>query len=277
MTRIACCQLDVVQANLEANRDRLIRALAEVKGKEADLALFPECFLTGYGFSSLDEGRSVAITREETSLLQAEAESHNIIFLVGFAERTQEGLANTCALFEPGASPRFYQKTHLPWLGMDRFVTPGDSLPVFETRVGRIGILICFDQRPPEAARVLALKGADLICLPTNWPEGAEMSAHAISQARAAENRVCYATCNRVGTESGFRFIGASGIYDPNGQILAKAGSEEEIIYADLDLMKSRSKRAVIVPGEYEWTMDESRRPSLYGPLLDDVFPRTHP
>lgn len=111
-----------------------------------------------------------------------------------------------------------------------------------------------------------------MICLPTNWPEGAEMSAHAISQARAAENRVCYVG-NRVGTESGFTFIGASGIYDVNGQILAKAGAEEEIIIADLDLMTSRRKRAIIVPDEYEWTMDASRRPDLYGPLVQDLNP----
>lgn len=271
MTRIASCQLDVVKADLKANKARFAAALQQAKSASAELALFPECFLTGYGFASLEEARQAAITREEATALQSEVEAQDLLAIVGFAEKTPDGVANACILLEPGVEPRFYRKVHLPCLGLDRFSTPGNELPLFETRLGRIGILICFDQRPPEAARVLTLKGADLICLPTNWPEGAEMSAHVISQARAAENRVCYATCNRVGSESGFRFIGASGIYDVTGMLHAKAGESEEIIYADLDLAASRQKRAVIVPCEYEWTVDTSRRPELYGPLVEPL------
>lgn len=269
MSRIACCQLDVIKADFKSNRGKFASALGEAKAGGADLALFPECFLTGYGFASLEEAREAAITKEEAATLQAEIEIHDVMAILGFAERTEAGVANTCVLLEPGIEPRYYRKVHLPCLGLDRFTTAGDELPLFDTRLGRIGILICFDQRPPEAARVLTLKGADLICLPTNWPEGAEMSAHVISQARAAENRVCYATCNRVGTESGFRFIGASGIYDVTGRCLAKAGESEEIIYADLDLTASRQKRAVIVPCEYEWSVDTSRRPELYDSLVE--------
>lgn len=271
MNRIACCQLDVIKADFKSNRGKFASALGEAKAGGADLALFPECFLTGYGFASLEEAREAGITREEAATLQADVEAQDVMAIVGFAEKTDKGVANTCVLLEPGVVPRFYRKVHLPCLGLDRFTTPGNELPLFDTRLGRIGILICFDQRPPEAARVLTLKGADLICLPTNWPEGAEMSAHVISQARAAENRVCYATCNRVGTESGFRFIGASGIYDVTGRCLAKAGESEEIIYADLDLTASRQKRAVIVPCEYEWSVDTSRRPELYDRLVEPL------
>jgi predicted amidohydrolase len=162
---------------------------------------------------------------------------------------------------------RRYVKTHLPELGYDKFVRGGDALPVFDTEFGRVGILICFDLRHPEAARCLALAGADLIVLPTNWPDGAEMAAEHIALVRAAENKVFLATCDRVGTENGTHFIGLSKIIDPYGRVLASAGDSEAIIEADIDLSRARDKRNVIIPGKYEITIEESRRPQLYGNL----------
>jgi len=184
--------------------------------------------------------------------------------IVGFADVEGVALYNAAALFEPGKLPHLYRKTHLPFLGYDNFVRAGDSLPVFDTRIGRIGILICYDLRPPEPSRVLALKGAELIILPTNWPEGAEMAADHMAATRAAENKVFYAACNRCGTENGFTFIGKSGIYGLAGQTLAKAGPGEEVIIAEMDLNLARNKRNVVIPGKYELAVFESRRPELY-------------
>ena len=123
----------------------------------------------------------------------------------------------------------------------------------------------------PEPTRVLSLKGAELILLPTNWPEGAEISADYNAVVRAAENRVFFATCDRVGEENGFSFIGKSKIVAPNGKILAAAGAIEETIVADIDLSQARQKRAVIRPGEYEFEALASRRPELYGALAEPV------
>jgi predicted amidohydrolase len=152
-------------------------------------------------------------------------------------------------------------------LGLDRFVKAGAEIPLFETRLGRIGILICYDLRPPEATRVLALAGADVLVLPTNWPEGAETSAEHVSISRAAENRIFVATCNRVGEENGFRFIGRSKIIHPTGRVLAAADGVEETLVADLDLREARQKRTVNIPGKYEIDVMGSRRPELYGGL----------
>jgi predicted amidohydrolase len=213
---------------------------------------------------------SITIDRNDPALrdLQATCDELDILLVVGFAENGGNGENfNTAALLESGRPARFYRKAHLPLLGYDRFSTGGDDLPVFETRLGKLGVLICYDIRFPEAARVLALKGADLIVLPTNWPSGAEISAEVLSIARAAENRVYLATCNRVGTENGFTFIGLSKIIDPNGKVLAAAGPDETVIIADLDFDLARQKTIVRIPGKYETDVFGARRQELYGEL----------
>jgi predicted amidohydrolase len=286
--RVACVQAGVVFGDPGANARRCVGELGGLKERGVDLAVFPECFLTGYCVSSFDGAREIAIPRghESLGLIQEACERLDVLCVVGFGEvaddpseaiqnpksKIQNGavLHNAAALFEPGKEPRYYRKTHIPELGLDKHVTAGDELPVFETRLGKIGVLICFDQRVPEAARVLALKGAELIVLPTNWPEGAETSADTMCIARAAENRVFYAACNRMGSEQGFRFIGRSKIIDPSGKVLAAAGDGEEVLVADIDLAEARVKRSVVKPGVYEWTVFECRRPKLYGELLKD-------
>jgi predicted amidohydrolase len=132
----------------------------------------------------------------------------------------------------------------------------------------RVGMNICYDSAFPEAARCLALLGADLIALPTNWPPGAEcMAQHAI-RTRAMENAVYYAAVNRVGEERGFRFIGLSSICGPNGDVLAESsGTEEEILYAEIDPARARRKRIVRVPDKHEIDRFADRRPEMYGPL----------
>ncbi len=271
--RIACVQSDVVFNDPLANAERAVRELERLSSEHGvELAVFPEAFLTGYCVENREGACSIAIHRNSAvfeELAQA-CEEYNLLAVIGFAETDGEQIYNTAVLLEPGEEPRFYRKSHLPELGLDKFVTPGDELPVFETRLGNIGILICYDLRIPEAARTLALKGAEIIVLPTNWPNGADISADFISIARAAENRVFLATCDRVGTENGFSFIGKSKIIDVSGTVLASAGAEEEVIMADVDLTKARNKRTVTIPGKYEIQVFDSRHPHLYSALVED-------
>lgn len=267
--RLACLQSNVVLGDQVANGYAAARQLEALS--EVDVAVFPEAFLTGYCESEFIRASAIAISRADKSirLLEEASQDLNIVTVVGFAERTDEGLLhNTAALFERDRPTRFYRKTHIPELGLDKCVTPGKELPVFETSHGRIGILICFDLRHPEPSRVLALRGADVIVLPTNWPEGAEVSAEHMGIARAAENRVFVACCNRVGEENGFRFIGHSKIIGPSGEVLAAAGHSEEVILAEINVKEARQKRRVMIPGVYETTAFESRRPELYGDIV---------
>jgi predicted amidohydrolase len=264
--RIACVQSDVVFNDPAANLANAVRLIDQLAGEGVEMAVFPEAFLTGYCVECQSDAELISIPADHPVVLelQLKAESVGMTLIVGFAEAVGPTIANTAALIEPGQPMRFYRKTHLPELGLDKFVVPGVDLPVFETRHGKVGILICFDLRPPEAARVLALAGAELIVLPTNWPEGAQISAEHMAIVRAAENRVFLATCDRVGTENGFSFIGLSKIISPTGKVLASAGAGQEVITADIDLAEARVKRNVIVPGKFETTIVESRRPELY-------------
>jgi predicted amidohydrolase len=269
--RLACVQSNVVFGDPISNAERAIERLRSLKVEGVDLAVFPEAYLTGYCVSTTEEACGIAIAPGSEALqkLQAACDEIDILAIVGFAESVDGKLYNSAVLLEPGKAPRTYRKTHLPELGLDKFVEAGQALPVFDTRLGKIGILICFDLRPPEATRVLALAGAELIVLPTNWPVGAEISAAHIGIARAAENRVFVATCNRVGEENGFRFIGQSKIIDLTGKVIAAAGDEEEVIMGDIDLSSARQKRMVAIPGKYETEVFASRNPRLYSSLLD--------
>lgn len=279
--RLACYQWDVVFGDPGANADRIIAGLDDAVSKGVDLAVFPEAFLTGYCVSTREEAERIAsrvscdrdfeVTDacEEVLRVQSAAIERGIHLVYGFAGVDDFGLYNGALLVEPNGRMRRYVKTHLPCLGFDQFATAGTALPVFDTDLGRIGLLICYDLRPPEATRVLALRGADLLILPTNWPTRKGTTPALMCPARAMENKIFFASCNRVGDENGFSFRGESAIYGVGGEVLDSAGNGESIILADLDLSLAREKRNVIIPGVFETDAFGCRQPRLYRELVD--------
>jgi predicted amidohydrolase len=181
-------------------------------------------------------------------------------------------LRNVAVLIGPHGLIATYRKTHLPYLGVDRFVVPGDELAVHETPIGRIGLEICYDLRFPEVTRSLALKGADIVAHPTNFPMNATTQTELFTAVRAAENRIYLLTANRVGKERSSEFCGRSQIVDPLGKRLAEAGTiEEKLLLAEVDLRKARDKD-YIIPGEYELRLFEDRRPGLYAALVENSY-----
>ena len=153
-------------------------------------------------------------------------------------------------------------------------MTAGQALPIFDTRFGKIGILICFDLRPPwRAARVLALgQGAELIVLPTNWPEGAEISAAHLGIARAAENR---AKCLLPpATESGSKMGSGSSAKAKSSALVATScagrsrSAKRRSSWRTSNLRTAQQKRMVAIPGKYETEVFASRNPELYGPIV---------
>lgn len=275
---IACIQSDVLFNDPGANAQVACERIEELAGQGVQLVVFPEAYLTGYCVSCAEDAQEIAVevrsengrvTQAHESVIQISraCQQNNMHAVVGFAGKDELGVYNGAILFRPSGEMHLYKKTHLPHLGLDRFVHTGDEFLLVDTSIGKIGVLICYDMRAPEPTRVLALNGADMVILPTNWPEGAEISADHISIARAAENKIFFIACNRAGEENGFRFIGRSKIIAPSGKVLAQADHTAQVITADLDLEQARDKRIVNKPGEYELDLFGSRTPHLYGDI----------
>jgi predicted amidohydrolase len=270
--KIALCQIDVAFGDVERNLARVKARTQEAAAAGARLVVFPECALTGYAFEGAAESRraSIAAPGPATAELKKMCAATGAHVVVGALERDGERLFNAALLIGPGGIALKYRKLHLPVLGCDRFVQPGDlPLAVAETPFGRVGLAICYDGSFPETARVLKLRGAQLVVLPTNWPQQAAISRRHQSIVRAFENHVNYAACNRVGSEGGFRFPGGSQVVDYGGAVLAAAEDGECMLEAELDLPGADRNRIVHAPGRYELDRIAHRRPECYGALVE--------
>lgn len=270
--KVAAVQMDVRILDKERNLAKILEHLEAAASAGAKLVVFPECALSGYCFTSAEEARPAAETvpGPSTEKIAAAAKSLSCTALVGLLERVGDRLYNAAAVITPQGILGTYRKVHLLCLGIDRFDTPGDKpFPVFETPHGRIGTVICFDMSFPEGPRVLKLKGAQLLAVPTNWPLASD-STQCMARVRAIENHFHVVAADRVGEERGFRFAGHSQIVDFSGRTLAEAGeSEETILSAELDLKAADNNRIVRVPGEYELDRLAARRPEMYGLLTE--------
>jgi predicted amidohydrolase len=192
----------------------------------------------------------------------------------GLLEVDGADLCNTAVLVGPDGLIGSYRKTHLPFLGVDRFTRAGDELAVFDTTLGKIAIEICYDLRFPELTRALALAGAEIVVLPTNWPLAARVNAELLCPARAYENRIYLLVANRVGVERTAEFCGRSQIVDPAGVRLVETDATgEALLVADIDVEFARDKSIVPAPGEYEMHLFGHRRPELYGSLVEEQQP----
>lgn len=271
--RLAVVQMDVAFAEVDANLDRILEFARGAAAKDARLVVFPECALTGYCFESEEEALAVSqsIPGPATQRIHECCRELNLHIVFGLIERDGDRIFNCVALVGPNGPISSYRKVHLPFLGLDRFVSGGNRpFRVHETALCRLGLNICYDGGFPESARVLALQGADLILLPTNWPSGAEEFARYAINTRAMENVVYYAAANRVGEERGFQFIGKSRICDVHGRTLAEADeTTETVLYAEIRPGDSRVKRIVRVPGKHIIDRIDDRRPEFYGRILE--------
>jgi 5-aminopentanamidase len=273
--RVAVAQIEPKLAKKDWNLDVCFARLEEAAAAGAELLVLPECAIPGYMFDSAEEALPYAeeIPGPSTEAFERECRRLGIHAICGLLERDGDTLHNAAILVGPQGLIGSYRKTHLPFLGVDRFVVPGGELKVFDTELGRIGLIICYDLRFPEVTRTLALHGADIVALPTNFPMAAKVQTELIAPARAAENRVYLLCANRVGKERWGEFCGWSQIVDPYGTRLAEAGeTEEALLVADVDLDKARDKDYV-VPGEYELYLFGHRRPELYGALVEEQSP----
>jgi predicted amidohydrolase len=273
--RVAVAQLDPKLGEKERNLEACLARLDEAAAAGASLLVLPECAIPGYMWESAEEALPFAeeIPGPSTEALADACRRLGMHVVCGLLEQDGDELRNAAVLVGPDGLVGTYRKTHLPFLGVDRFVVPGDELELWDTPLGRIGVEICYDLRFPEATRTLALKGADIVAHPTNFPVAARIQTELITVARAAENRIYLLTANRVGKERWAEFCGWSQIVDPYGRRLAEAdGTSEALLVADVEVEQARDKDYV-VPGDYELYLFGDRRPELYGALVEETVP----
>ncbi|HUT66942.1 MAG TPA: carbon-nitrogen hydrolase family protein [Dehalococcoidales bacterium] len=278
--KIAAVQTNPILMNPPKNLEKIISALKEAAEMQANLIVFPECSLSGYIFHSRDEALPFAetIPGPATEKLVPLCKKLKAYVILGLLEKADNRLFNAAAFIGPGGIIGKYRKNHLPFLGVDRFVDRGDKpFEVYRTPIGNIGVEICYDIAFPESSRVMALLGADILVVPTNFPKdrAEDMIRHVIP-ARAIENTVHVVAADRVGTERGSSFAGQSKIVEATGKTLSQASADkEEIIYGEVDLETARQKRFVTIQGEYEIDRFKDRRPELYGVITEPVNSKT--
>jgi len=238
---------------------------AATKDTSLGLLVLPEFFATGYQFVSQDEVAELAEPvphGETTEFLVSLSKDRNLYIVAGLPERDGDIFYNSAVLTGPEGFIGLYRKTHL-FLEENLYFMPGNTgFRVWDTKIGRIGVMICFDWFFPEAARTLALMGAEVIAHPSNLvlpycPRSMPV--------RCLENRVYAITANRIGTEqrkkgSVLTFIGQSQITSPAAEILAKADADQEVLLSSvLDLALARDKKL----NQYN-DLFKDRRPEHY-------------
>jgi predicted amidohydrolase len=231
---------------------------------QVDLLVLPELANSGYHFTSRKQAWENA---EEVSdsrfiaLLGKYCRKRNTYVATGFNEREGDRLFNSAVLIGPEGVVGKYQKIHL-FLNEKDIFSPGEAgLPVFETPIGKIGLLVCFDWMFPEVWRILGMKGADVICHCSNLvlPGFAQRAV----PIHALINHVFVITANRIGQEEHLTFTGMSTIADPLGNVVYQAGADTtEVRFFNFDLELARNKQ--MTPRNH---LFDDRRPELYQEL----------
>ena len=274
MVRVACCQIEPEVGDADGNRRRARDAVREAVAAGARLVVLPELCTSGYVFESEEEARALALRTDAAALRDwaHEAARADAVVVGGFAEAGEDGLLyNSAAVVDATGVVAVYRKLHL-WDREKLVFEPGhEPAPVVETRVGRIGVAICYDLYFPELVRGLALAGADVVALPTNSPrlprpDGERPMEITITAAQAHLNRVFFAVCDRSGPERGVEWVGGSVVCDENGWVLAGPPDRfgAGLVVADCDLERARDKAW----GERNDVLGD-RRPDVYS--LDDL------
>jgi predicted amidohydrolase len=272
--RIAVGQFEPRIGEKRENVARTLELIDEAAERGAELVVLPELCNSGYMFASHEEAESLAEPVPDGPTVTAWLErcaTHGIVLVAGIAERDGDLLYNSAVVLAPNGYIGTFRKLHL-WNEENRWFAKGDrGVPVFDTPVGRIATIVCYDGWFPECYRLAALGGADVVCIPTNWvpipgqADGQPAMATILCQAAAHSNSIVVAAADRIGVERGQPFIGQSVIVSHTGWPLSGPASVDgaELLVADVDPDEARRAR--------QWNQFNDplrdRRPDAYGPL----------
>jgi predicted amidohydrolase len=260
--KVGYVQFDPVLGDCDLNCSKLESLFSEVS--HADLVVLPELANSGYNFISREQALSFSESIEKSTYVEfisETARANNQFIVSGFLEKSEDKLFNCAFLCGPTGYTGKYRKLHLFWNEFDFFQKGDLGLPLFDIGFCRTGILICYDWIYPEVWRILALKGADVICHPSNLVLPYAQQAVPV---HAMMNRYFVITANRYGTEREVTFSGKSFICNPFGQTLCMAPPDkDDIVILDIDIHIARNKS--ITPRNH---LFYDRRPDQYTEII---------
>lgn len=255
----AAIQFNICLGDIEANWQSAEQGLREAAGQGAKLAVLPEMWSSGYDYRQLVE--LATRTPEILSRLTALSTELGLTVVGSLAESDGDKVCNTAWVIDQGRIVGKYRKLHLfSTMGEDRFLHAGDQYLVVDTSVGRLGVAICYDLRFPELFRRMALDGAEIICLPAEWPKPRQEHWRTLLRARAIENQLFVVASNCCGLQGKLDFFGMSLILSARGEVLAEAGEVDSCLVAACDFAEMEEYRQQI-------PCYRDRRPEIYGQL----------
>ncbi|TDK89074.1 carbon-nitrogen hydrolase family protein [Mycolicibacterium mucogenicum] len=285
--------LGAVSANftrdLEQNYALITQLTEQAREQGVDFLAFPEAAIGGYLSALGNHGDTVkttkrslppAITLDGPEIARIQEIIRDMVIAIGFCELAEDGETryNAAAVLDGSTVYGTYRKVHQP-LGEGMSYSAGSGYGVFDTPVGRVGLQICYDKAFPEAARMMALDGAQIIASLSAWPAARTATAENLQDdrwtyrfnlfdmARALDNQVFWIAANQSGTFGSLRYVGNAKIVDPGGNVLATTLLDSGIAVAEVDLDGTfRTMRA----GMFHL---RDRRPDVYGPLTDPEAP----
>ena len=236
--RVSVIQMDIKLGELRSNLDKALKLTEKALNKDSDLIILPEMWPTGFDYQAL-ESYEPSYYKDILSLIANLADKGKAYIVAGSMAEIEDGnFYNTSFAVDPfGKILGGYRKVHLfKELKEDKFFTPGDKAFAVDTKVGKLGIAVCYDLRFPEIFRTEALAGAEIICVPAEFPKPRLEHWLTLLQARAIENQCFIVGANRVGKTGKIEYFGNSVIFGPYGECLGEAGKKEEVLTADIDL-----------------------------------------
>lgn len=237
--KIAMAQISCIKGDKKANLKKIEEYTEDASNEGANLIIFPELSLTGYYLRDEIYNLAEEIPGPSTTAVEKIAKKFKIHIIFGMPElssKTHATIYNAAVLIGPNGYIGRYRKMHLPMHSVfeeKRYFRPGYEIGVFETDIGKIGLLICYDLFFPEASRLIRLNGAKLTVCISASPTTRRAFFETLTAARAIENVSFLAYVNLVGMEDGLQFWGGSRLLAPDGKIITKAKYDEEDLIID--------------------------------------------
>jgi predicted amidohydrolase len=246
--KIALAQMNCKREDKKENLTKIEKTVTKARKQAADLVIFPELSLTGYVVRDQIYELAETIPGPSTKVIEniaKKTKSHIVFGMPELSEKAQATIYNAAVLVGPEGFIGKYRKMYLPTHSIfeeKRYFRPGYQATVFDTELGKIGLIICYDIFFPEVSRLTRLEGAQLIVCISASPATRRAFFETLTVARAIENTAFLAYVNLVGIEDGLQFWGGSRIVGPNGKVLVQAKyDDEDLVMCDIDYADIRS------------------------------------